>query len=1056
MTRTASAKRKRAEREALKADTSNKRTKKEDPKAYFVKQAFVENSTGADRVREAKLYELLGSEDIEDRVAAAEAIVSSLFDDEGVPEAVLQKHLDWRLFRGLASGRAGARLGYSVVISEILRQLFGDEALSESKYTGLTFDKVLEILQERTKPLGNITGQEERDCYFGQLFGLECIIRANIVRRDAERWMAVLQALIKLATKKVWLRPQCGWVITQALSFGNISKESTLATIKALQAAKWAKTPEGVAIWVVALDQYPDLEEEGIRNPLDPKNAADLPAILKESVKDDAEGEENNETVKMKQAVWTHQLHFVWSSILGHYIAGEDNNSKQFAAFWKRAVDENFFSKSATEGQKLRGFLVLQEVLSTPDLEDTSYPVSVSAACEWLFPIVFSKNLMACLINQAANEDRYLHRVACKTLSIIEKVAISHPELAGLVVENLTGNNGVYSFDVRTGQKTVENILQQSKSDVGEDLIGVLSAPVMKTCTKGKDLDKVKLDLRVYVEYLFKLANSAPEPALQELTSLAYANPIWIPSNASDFVKELSRSRLQSVFANLSRKDDSSTFLFKAVEGINPDYIPMDDKLKKAVTEARKKLKVLSKQAGDGSKESRSRETDAARGMALLYAIAIFQIYNAEPDAFQLLGDLSEYQTRSSTDGEGAAEFLIEILLSMVTQESVLLRQVSQEVFGCFTNVVTPKALDLLLDVLPADENTKGQQSLFNLESDEVDPEDLEEDEDEEDDDVEIIEDDDLDSDEIGSDIEFVTLNGEPVDEDDKDSSKSSDSDEEEEAEAEEEEDAEESDPEEAKNLEAIDLALGKILNSHRLDKDKEAADSDSDADMTDSEMMAMDEALANVFKQRVKSKPSQKKERKAAKESVINFKRRVLDLLLIFVKNEASRPLALSLLLPLLRLMKATTVKSFSDRSLETIREYQRRLKRARAAGASSEEEGGKKKKVTKSSEAVDAEATLQLLKDIHAEAASSEASDIVKAAASASLIAASTLYMADVASRPAVEAEYEGLEQPGAGEAAKGKSKGKSKRRKQKQGGEVDMPLAFKQWKTSFEAKA
>jgi DNA polymerase phi len=705
---------------------------------------------------------------------------------------------------------------------------------------------------------------------------------------------------------------------------------------------------------------------------------------------------------------------------------------------------------------------VLQEVLSTPDLEDTSYPVSVSAACEWLFPIVFSKNLMACLMNQAANEDRYLHRVACKTLSLVEKVAIGHPELAGLVVENLTGNNGVYSFDVRTGQKTVENILQQIRPDVGEDLIGVLSAPVMKTCTKGKDLDKVKLDLRVYVEYLFKLANSAPEPALQELTSLAYANPIWIPSNASDFVKDLSRTRLQSVFANLSRKDDSSTFLFKAVEGINPDYIPMDDKLKKAVTEARKKLKALSKQAGDGSKESRTRETDAARGLALLYAIAIFQIYNAEPDAFQLLGDLEEYQTRSSTDGEGAAEFLIEILLSMVSQESVLLRQVSQEVFGCFTNVVTPKALDLLLDVLPADENTKGQQSLFNLESDDIDPEDLEEEdeEDEEDDDVQIIEDDDLDSDEIGSDIEFVTLNGEPVDEDadndddnDNDSSKSSSD------ASDEEEEAEEEPSENAKNLEAIDLALGKILNSHRLDKDKEAADSDSDADMTDSEMLAMDEALANVFKQRVKSKPSQKKERKAAKESVINFKRRVLDLLLIFVKNEASRPLALSLLLPLLRLMRATTVKSLSDRALETIREYQRRLRRARAAAAGGEEEVEGKKKKAKAPETVDAEATLQLLKDIHAEAASVEANDVAKAAASASLIAASTLYMADAASRPAVEAEFEKLEPPAGAEAgakAKGKSKGKGKRRKQKQGGEVDMPLAFKQWKQSFESKA
>lgn len=98
---------------------------------------------------------------------------------------------------------------------------------------------------------------------------------------------------------------------------------------------------------------------------------------------------------------------------------------------------------------------------------------------------MFSKNLMICLMNQAAHEDRYLHRVALKTLSIAEKAATKHTELTCLIVENLTGSNGVYSFDVRTGQKTVENILQQSKAEMGEDLLAVLRAPVMQTCTKG-------------------------------------------------------------------------------------------------------------------------------------------------------------------------------------------------------------------------------------------------------------------------------------------------------------------------------------------------------------------------------------------------------------------------------------------------------------------------------------------------------------------------------------------------------------------------------------------
>lgn len=146
---------------------------------------------------------------------------------------------------------------------------------------------------------------------------------------------------------------------------------------------------------------------------------------------------------------------------------------------------DNLFSKTATEGQKLRGFLVLHEVLSAPALENPSYAVSVVAHCDWLFPAVFSRNLMACLMNQAAHEDRYLHRMAEKTLSMIVSVAAEHPDLAGILIENLTANNGVYSFDVRTGSKTVESILRQSKPEMGEDLIGVLSAPVIESCTRG-------------------------------------------------------------------------------------------------------------------------------------------------------------------------------------------------------------------------------------------------------------------------------------------------------------------------------------------------------------------------------------------------------------------------------------------------------------------------------------------------------------------------------------------------------------------------------------------
>lgn len=336
MTRTASAKRKRAEREALKElERATKRTKSGDPEDLYDKKLFVEKSAGGDRVREARLYELLGSEDSDERVVAAETVISSLLDGDGVPEDVLKRHLDWRLFRGLASGRAGARLGYSLVITEILRQLFGGDASSASRYPGLTFDKVLDILHERTNPTGHMTGQEERDFYFGKLFGLDCFVRAGFMDEDLDKWDNILQQLLDLADRKVWLRSHCGWVVMQAVP--KLKADVVASIIKKLKAAKWTKTPEGVGIWLAALETHPELEGQGVENPLDPKVLPNLPAILKDSLSGEEAEEESAAKTKKKTANWSHQLHFVWPYLLGYYVS--KGAVTDFVAFWRRAVD---------------------------------------------------------------------------------------------------------------------------------------------------------------------------------------------------------------------------------------------------------------------------------------------------------------------------------------------------------------------------------------------------------------------------------------------------------------------------------------------------------------------------------------------------------------------------------------------------------------------------------------------------------------------------------------------------------------------------------------------
>jgi len=302
---------------------------------------FVDNPKGADLKREVQLYDLLSSEDSAERLNAANAIVSGLLGGEGVAESTLQRHLERRLFRGLASGRKGARLGFSVVLSEILAQLLGEKDLATQNYPGLTFDKVLGFLVAKTKPDGDLSGQEEKDHFLGLLFGLQSFVRAKVLFEDETRSDTVLGKLLELAKKKPWIREECGWVIVEALA--QMDQSQAESTLESLNDSGLALSPEGVGIWLTAKNRFPDMKfptkpwgQSG--NPLE--HLKSLAKALKESSNED----ESDKTKQAKQTGnWNPQLHFVWKVVLAQYAAaakGKKHGIKsEFENFWKVTVD---------------------------------------------------------------------------------------------------------------------------------------------------------------------------------------------------------------------------------------------------------------------------------------------------------------------------------------------------------------------------------------------------------------------------------------------------------------------------------------------------------------------------------------------------------------------------------------------------------------------------------------------------------------------------------------------------------------------------------------------
>ncbi|KAM4546786.1 myb-binding protein 1A-like protein [Fundulus diaphanus] len=225
-------------------------------------------------------------------------------------------------------------------------------------------------------------------------------------------------------------------------------------------------------------------------------------------------------------------------------------------------------------------------------------------------------------------------------------------------------------------------------------------------------------------------------------------------------------------------------------------------------------------------------------------------------------------------------EVLVDILLSLLSQQNRHIRQVCRTVFSSICPHVTAAALTAILDVLDPDKEDEedsavvvtddGDKMQKNLKDDDDDDDDEEEEEEEQEEDME-------------------------SDESDKDSD-------EEEAMEEEEEDEGMEGGEVDQNFR---MELMKVLQQQNALATEEDADSDEDLD--DEAMMKLDKSLSALFSEQKKKVQAKKDEKtKLQKERVLlrEFKIKVLDLVEVFVARQAGSPLILGLVEPLLNII--------------------------------------------------------------------------------------------------------------------------------------------------------
>ncbi|XP_005399744.1 PREDICTED: myb-binding protein 1A [Chinchilla lanigera] len=285
--------------------------------------------------------------------------------------------------------------------------------------------------------------------------------------------------------------------------------------------------------------------------------------------------------------------------------------------------------------------------------------------------------------------------------------------------------------------------------------------------------------------------------------------------------------------------------------------------------------------------EARSSETKATAFQHLLLLVGI-HLFKSPTESCDLLGDIQtcikksmgEKTRRSRSKAINSqeppwVEVMVEILLSLLSQPSNLMRQVARSVFGHICSHLTPRALQLILKVL----NPEASQD--------------------EDDAVVVTDDSD----------EKQLKDAEDEGSDSKDENSESEVDSEGE-ESEEEERDEHVDPGFRQQLMEV-LQAGKALGGVDSDEDEQ--------ELSDEAMMALDESLSSLFaEQKLRIKARRDEKNKLQKEKALrrDFQIRVLDLIEVLVTRQPENPLVLELLEPLLNIIRSSMRSTSSSSS--------------------------------------------------------------------------------------------------------------------------------------------
>ncbi|KAF2173405.1 hypothetical protein M409DRAFT_15689 [Zasmidium cellare ATCC 36951] len=859
----------------------------------------VEN--GQSQAELAKIIDNLRDEVPQVRIEATKALIKTLSAKSDDRSQNLDYSLN-RLIKGVCSGAKAARPGFSIALAEVLRLGF---TASEWKLPGIV-DRII----ASTNPDSKAHSDEKRNDLIGRRFAFQSVLQSGVLANASDNDARYLfDAVTELASQKEWLRGECGAMLYEFLKSkeGSQLKDETVRNlINSWLDKGLLKSPEGVVLWLTIKKAFPDVKlpkgQWHHNDPLSSQERSTLGKILQKNAVE--AGEETNGAAKKQSGARQVKPSFVWDVILG-YLYKEGEN--KFSQFWDECVATSVFSTASSTERKALGLQIFTKAIGTAPAELLQY--------------VVHPNIVRCILDQRAKGDRALFEAAKVPLNQMVNRGRNDDgsDAAQAIVSKLLT---ILPPNVdKLTRSTVESLLAaiDEDDDLANTAVGVISLMRTPGLEDTAEAEKKRRMLADVLLTIIRARRGEPEQffdgpestqlaewlseLLKGLTNLGYSTSgaKTIPSLTATS-QSLFRDRLMSCLGHLvdlplNRALLAPTFVVETLREAEKSLLDkLSDEALAVLKDARKNLK-------DATKKSTSTTSGTATYMQafrLLLALGMLQVYKQEPDSIGVLEDINACYHSPKEAGD-ASEMLVELLLSFVSKQSALFRKLAEQVFAAFASEVTEDGLQSMIDILSQKESLAGQQELFDQnDEDEADGGAEESDEEDgEDDEEEEIDVEDM------SDVELV--NGEVVEKEDDDDDDDLNSDEDSEGgEGDEDEEA------------AFDRKLADALGTAGMDSDED----EDGSDMDDEQMMALEPHLTNIFKERQKGS-SKKQDNKDAKENIVNFKNRVLDLLTVFVKSQYAKDITLNLLHPLVTLTRTTSNQATAKKALGVLEQY-------------------------------------------------------------------------------------------------------------------------------------